>query len=207
MRVADLLERLGAELLERPSDRQRFLEAARQALLALDPAIKRMPYRQRAKLTSSPILTTTDANRIVDALKIAIRRVIAENPDPSKLAPSPVLLRRILAACAVAKGLPPNQDRRLLSEVTHLLRDIGDDAERTARQDHARRGRELNPTKDSPADMEWVEKIRREAAELRSKNPDRRQADRLRTLHRRYRKRWANPNGLRSWANRRAISI
>jgi hypothetical protein len=203
--VADVLERVRAGVLERPVDRQRFLEAA-LVLLALDPEVKRLPYRQRAKLISSPI-STADANRIVDALKNAIQRVMTENPDPSKLAPDPVLLRRILAACAVTKGLPPNQDRRSLSEVTHLLRDIWDDAEKAARQGNMRKARQLSSTRQRPGDMEWVEKIQREATDLQLKNPNQRQADRLRILYRRSRSRWPSPNALRAWANRHAIKI
>ena len=127
--LADVFESLAAELLERPHERQRFLEAAR-VLLYLDPATKRKPRGQRAKLISKP----TVEDEIVANLLSAIRRVNtdAQQAQSANLAPDPALGRRIDAARVVAKALPYGQDRRFLSEATHILRDIWDDAENGA---------------------------------------------------------------------------
>jgi hypothetical protein len=117
------------------------------------------------------------------------------------------LCRRIAAVWTVFRHASP-QHKYDLSEATHILRDIKEDAERAARKEYGRKRHVLHPTSGSAEDQELLEKVRCELDKIRSTYPNlRTKADRIRTLLRRFPKRWPNYKAAGEWLRRRHIEI
>jgi hypothetical protein len=139
-------------------------------------------------------------------LFLAVYRVVH---DARAAAPAidPDLARRIEAVRIFVEHLSPIQNKQRLSEATHRLRDIWDDAEETGARISGKDGRSQQLAEAKPQDTALADKVRDEAAKVRSKHPDFTQADRARQLLKQFRGRWPNHNALRMWAKRHGIEI
>jgi hypothetical protein len=202
--LGDAFVRPADKVLARPQEHQRFVEAAR-VILRLDPDIKRLSQRRRTQLCRAKLETDKEHDLIMGALVLAVYRVVR---DAKAAAPAigPELARRIEAVRIFVEYLPPSQDKRRLSEATHRLRDIRDEAEKSDASNYGKGGRSQQLA-DRPQDQALADKVRDEAAKVRSKHPDFTQADRARQLLKQFRGRWPTHNALRMWAKRHAIEI
>ena len=115
--------------------------------------------------------------------------------------------RRVRALAIIANHLSPTEDKMKLSEATHELRDIKDEAEMAAQQAHGRSGARQRAYENSSADRALVARLRRLAAELRSRRPNSSQAERALWLRAQFPGRWPSAKALKMWAHRRCIEI
>jgi hypothetical protein len=200
--LGDLFRRLADEHLESPEDRSRFMKAA-LVVLRLDPEIRRRPHRERAKLGLTP--KGKAAPDLIGPVVFAILKLAHDVKKADSL--TPPLRRRVFAALAVLKGLPPHRGKNELREAETVLWRIWDDAETSRRQEEGQKGRAKRVAKERESNKEKWDAIEREASKIQRTYRARDKSYRVRALMDKFPGKWGTFDAARSALNRRRIVI